>query len=641
MAGGTDIRIKQLDSEDEEVASRARVEPANVKPNPYLEVTSLASLRNLERQQRRRELNTLVSRLDGMLPQTFLSRATAHGAGGRALGSRGRSLHDVLKDSIHLVRERLGEQHRSKSARGRGKGSPAGAPNVQALPASTGPVDSSQLMRDSLLSTQGVFCVELRMPDWHIVRLSAGAQAFFQHAPWGGGSGQSFLHAFVHTEDVSLLKNMLEELNERSGTARQGSGQVLGKRSRGEGDRAIAGPFGASMTSHIRVLRCFLSDPVDEGAGEGGRFRASEFVSLELQMVVPPSRPDGMVASLLLMAPLSSALVVAQGPIPSVSPEECSPCRMHACELGAVGHRADLLEAMRAVSGVYEWDNTGILEGAISPGAMRAANNGVIGRQELTLLQRTLGAVGGWCMQSLTDFLYTRLQIHFHLSVNDDGRPMVRVHTRLKMAQNFVSRWRMATQIRLDGTPSEFENWKHHAHTVLSIGILNFDSQPVPADGCATASSIGMGEGRAMHGSGSARKQESSNRCSRGHDSGHAAAGHVAELHVLRFSLRHGGQPDGAAGGGGSKRPARPEQRGLLDLSGFDVYKSPTWYSWYFRGGGGREDAGAGASGCMKVAGIHPVSGERMVSLFKRVGDADMALFAWDDDHHDDKLALP
>ncbi len=404
------------------------------------------------------------------------------------------------------------------------------------------------------------------------------------------------------------------------------------------------------MISHIRVLRCFLSDPVDEGAGDGGRFRASEYVSLELQMVAPPLRPDGSVASLLLMAPLSSSVVVPQGPIPSLSPEECSPGTMDACESSAVEHRADLLETMRAVSGMYEWDAAGILQGAISPGAMRAANNGVIGRQELNFLQRTLGAVGGWCMQSLTDFLYNRMQMHFHLSVNNDGLPMVRVHTRLKMAPNFVSRWRMATQIRLDGTPSEFENWKHHADMVLSIGILNFDSQPLPAGGHATVSSSGVRQGQAMHGSGPTHKQDGCNRPSRGHDGGRAAVvgagqgagqgqGQVPELHVLRFSLRHR-QQDRAAGVGGCNRPAPSELRGLLDLGGFDVYKSPTWYS-FRHGGGGGEEGGAGATGCMRVAGIHPVSGERMISLFKRVGDADIALFAWDDDHHDDQFGVP
>jgi hypothetical protein len=399
--------------------------------NPFLNasVNSLASLRNVERRQRRRELNVLVSRLDGMLPKTHRSKAKANGAGGRALGSRGRSLHDVLEDCIDLVRQRVAGRARSQQARGRAKGA-GEIPSTQTLASSSSLVGA--VMRDGLFSSHSVFCVEVSMPDWRVVGLSDGAQAFFQHAPWGGALGQNFLYAVTHTGDVAALKGMLVELT----TKRGAGGQLLGKRAR---DGA---PLGSSITSRIRVLHFFRSFPVEQGEEGSGRFRASEYVSLEVQMIVTSGSASDI--SVLLLAPFSSAQVVRQGPTSPSQLGRCIPWRPEECALSVPQYRSDLLEAMRAVSGVYEWDASGSIEGAISPGALRAANNGVIGRQGLNFLQRALGAVGGWCMQSLTDFLYQRLQMHFHLSVNDEGVPMVRVHTRLKMAQNFMSRWSFA-----------------------------------------------------------------------------------------------------------------------------------------------------------------------------------------------------
>lgn len=401
------------------------------RENPFLNasVNSLASLRNVERRQRRRELNVLVSRLDGMLPKTHRSKAKANSVGGRALGSRGRSLHDVLEDCIDVVRQRIAGRARSKQARSRAKGAWEIA-STQTLASSSSLVGA--VMRDGLFSSRCVWSVEVSMPDWKVVGLSDGAQAFFQHAPWGGALGQNFLYAVTHNGDVAALKGMLVELT----TKRGAGGQLIGKRAR---DGAS---LGSSMTSRIRVLHFFRSSPVEQSEEESSRFRASEYVSLEVQMIVTSGSASDI--SVLLLAPFSSAQVVRQGPTSPSQLGQCIPWRSEACALPVLQYRSDLLEAMRAVSGVYEWDASESIQGAISPGAMRAANNGVIGRHGLNFLQRALGAVSGWCMQSLTDFLYQRLQMHFHMSVNDDGVPMVRVHTRLKMAQNFVSRWSFA-----------------------------------------------------------------------------------------------------------------------------------------------------------------------------------------------------
>ena len=67
------------------------------------------------------------------------------------------------------------------------------------------------------------------------------------------------------------------------------------------------------------------------------------------------------------------------------------------------------LADLRSLSGVYAWDRNKCLRGSISPGSFRAANNGKISDEELSIIAsatRLVGSLGGWCMQSLTDLLY-------------------------------------------------------------------------------------------------------------------------------------------------------------------------------------------------------------------------------------------
>lgn len=227
---------------------------------------------------------------------------------------------------------------------------------------------------------------------------------------------------------------------------------------------------------------------------------------------------------------------------------------------------------------------------------------------------------------------------------------------------------------------------------VLSIGILNFHSVPASADECASASAsefertraraterrdIDMRDTDMMESCDGVQEHTHKGRPADGADGGqrhahapksdaparsHAshlndgggvcAAPWATELHVLRYSLRQGEQGGTLSRTGtptamGARRPRNQPAARALDardpicLSDFDIYKSPTWYS--FRGEGCKEECWGGSTGAadMVVAGIHPVTGERMISRFKRVGDADMTLFAWDDNHHDEKFGVP
>ena len=64
--------IAKKEDESETQAAEVHTDRLHAQPNLSLSanVNSLASLRNVERRQQRREVNRLVSRLDGMLSKT-------------------------------------------------------------------------------------------------------------------------------------------------------------------------------------------------------------------------------------------------------------------------------------------------------------------------------------------------------------------------------------------------------------------------------------------------------------------------------------------------------------------------------------------------------------------------------------------
>jgi hypothetical protein len=71
--------------------------PRSPKEEEYLAAgkVSYTQWRNERRKQGRRNVNMMLAHLDEILPKTFQSSPSPNGAGGRAVGAQGRSLHDV------------------------------------------------------------------------------------------------------------------------------------------------------------------------------------------------------------------------------------------------------------------------------------------------------------------------------------------------------------------------------------------------------------------------------------------------------------------------------------------------------------------------------------------------------------------
>ena len=68
----------------------------------YVQDADLDSAMNAKKRQRM-QLAGLVAKLDPLIPSNLRRKAQKNGAGRRAVGPGGRSLHDVLLDAVHAV----------------------------------------------------------------------------------------------------------------------------------------------------------------------------------------------------------------------------------------------------------------------------------------------------------------------------------------------------------------------------------------------------------------------------------------------------------------------------------------------------------------------------------------------------------
>ena len=115
------------------------------------------------------------ARDDEILPKTFQSSPSPNGAGGRAVGAQGRSLHDVLNDTVryfkHIRQDALHKAHG---------------------------VERAEAVKGSLTSAKSLLCVEVeggKGDSCTITGLGEGAKSFFKHSPWGDAIGHSIAHS--------------------------------------------------------------------------------------------------------------------------------------------------------------------------------------------------------------------------------------------------------------------------------------------------------------------------------------------------------------------------------------------------------------------------------------------------------------
>jgi len=165
--------------------------PKSPKEEEYLAAgkVSYTQWRNERRKQGRRNMNKMLAHLDEILPKTFQSSPSPNGAGGRAVGAQGRSLHDVLNDTVryfkHIRQEALHKAHG---------------------------VERAEAVKGSLTSAKSLLCVEVeggKGDSCTITGLGEGAKSFFKHSPWGDAIGHSIAH-FIRCEDLPAFHRLVD-----------------------------------------------------------------------------------------------------------------------------------------------------------------------------------------------------------------------------------------------------------------------------------------------------------------------------------------------------------------------------------------------------------------------------------------------
>ena len=184
---------------------------------------------NAQRKKQRGRQKKLVAILDAVLPSEAKKKATSNGAGGRALGTRGRSLHNVLEDTVDFFHTWKRKQRETDADASAGSLSPSckiphadapgapDAPSAERAGAHTNAVDNKTI-RNGIMSSQTLAAIELSLPDWTMISLNPGARSLLGSVDdeWSNFEGQCMLNSFIHPEDYAIVQRMWDEAKTQS-----------------------------------------------------------------------------------------------------------------------------------------------------------------------------------------------------------------------------------------------------------------------------------------------------------------------------------------------------------------------------------------------------------------------------------------
>jgi len=129
-----------------------------LRSRPSNELGSVAYRKKMEREIER----ALIMKIEGRLPPEFRSKASGNAAGPRSIGSHGRTLVDVLADTIRYVKFLRGQVS-----------APSETPSVCATAAAEASQQgAASLHKTALFNARMILCIELDIDesagDWTI-----------------------------------------------------------------------------------------------------------------------------------------------------------------------------------------------------------------------------------------------------------------------------------------------------------------------------------------------------------------------------------------------------------------------------------------------------------------------------------------
>ena len=177
------------------------------------------------KKRRREELTLLLASLDSLIPAHLQRVAQKNGAGRRAVGVGGRSLHDVLHSAVEHVRHITAAEGCAKQNVASGC---MHSPSSDASDAPSGrdtqrdcvsASDLDTVMREALLSSASLKCIEVELRRrssgrymCKVVELGRGAQELIGDVPWGAEMlvGSDFVD-MLHPADVDPFFELVAE----------------------------------------------------------------------------------------------------------------------------------------------------------------------------------------------------------------------------------------------------------------------------------------------------------------------------------------------------------------------------------------------------------------------------------------------
>jgi hypothetical protein len=184
------------------------------------------ALASAQRRAQRARQTKLAVQLDSMLPARAKGEKSANGAGGRSVGTEGRSMQDVLTDTIeHLRNLRAGRDSFSRTCEpskawqgflkeSKQGGRPMTGSFETSVLTSADELDvrlDGSIFRHIMQSSRALAQFEVAMPGWTVTSVNPGARALLGNFPFIEMVGQCLLNGIVHEEDIDKLEGLWME----------------------------------------------------------------------------------------------------------------------------------------------------------------------------------------------------------------------------------------------------------------------------------------------------------------------------------------------------------------------------------------------------------------------------------------------
>ena len=470
--------------------------------------------KNELRRERTRKKALKVAELDALLPVEYRRRQQQNMAGRRSLGLGLRTIEDVLQDTKRFLSD-VRSRSRSAPAADEIEREPAAATRhalesffAPSLSSSKTTMEVNAAMRDGLLSSHSLMCIEIElsadatMSPWTVVGASQGTRDFFAFAPWGELSGKDLLH-IIHPADSGAFVSL--DPRQRKGEWQdcynhavfvrfprfflhhfQLQSDVVADEIETGWDMGLPIPsfeetdlLFEDENHHTAFSHAALSPGGGRRNGGTGVFTVSAYQAMRVSISVADKTAASHLRALLVLEHVPGNKLEHSasdgggraGGVPGVmtSAGAASPRRsifsIPAPQWGAEDATAvesinEVLEVLHVVNGIYAWNPEASTS---TPGGVRVdvgMNVSPVTHAELNYIARINQHIDSWRQKgvmALTNAVYRMVQVHVDLRIGSNGLPILNMHARFCIF-GMSTKWRFLGRAPIDGSQVPFAN---------------------------------------------------------------------------------------------------------------------------------------------------------------------------------------